>query len=290
MPEYPRPCPQDAIDQLHGPAVGIHDRPPCQHFGISDPLCGPGRRLGELGFFVSRLSFYFPHPLDPETSGRRPTSRSGPTPWRSTRDASLQISWFRCRRGGPGTAGPHRGTGHDEVGRAGRHVLKEWINPSPVGAWTHELLLPRHVAPPPRWLTLSVAMTEGAGPQRRDHSAWPRGATPLSLIIGVTSLVVGVSMVGNADEPLLPLLVLVVGTGIGATLVVVGIRRWLAGGHLPLVLALISGVSAVVAIVLITATDSPTGPALLCGLLGGLMFANVWAIRAARGRRPTPAP
>ena len=132
-------------------------------------------------------------------------------------------------------------------------------------------------------------MTEDVGTQRRDASAWPRGSTPLSIVIGVISLVVGLAMVGSSGSPLLPLLVLVVGIGIGATLIVVGIRRWLAGGHVPALLALISGMTAVVGIVLIVATDSSTGPALVCGLFAGLMFANVWAIRTAARGRPTPA-
>ena len=132
-------------------------------------------------------------------------------------------------------------------------------------------------------------MTEDVRTQRRDDSAWPRGAAPISLIIGVISLLVGLSMVGNAEAPLAPLLVLVCGIGVGATLIVVGIRRWLDGHPVPIVLALISGVCAVVALVLIAATAGPTGPALLSGLIGGLMFANVWAVRTARKRRPTAA-
>lgn len=96
-------------------------------------------------------------------------------------------------------------------------------------------------------------------------------------------------MAGNAEAPLVPLLVLVLGTGTGATLIVVGIRRWLDGEPVPLVLALISGTVAAVALVLITATDSATGPALLSGLVSGLMLANVWAARTARKRRPAPA-
>ena len=134
-----------------------------------------------------------------------------------------------------------------------------------------------------------MTMTGDVGTQRRDASAWPRGSTPLSLVIGVVSLVVGLSMVGGSGSPLLPLLALVVGVGIGATVIVVGIRRWLAGGQVPALLALISGLTAVVGIVLIVATDSATGPALMCGLFAGLMFANVWAIRAAGRGRSTPA-
>ena len=42
MPEYPRPCPQDAIDQLHGPAVGIHDRPPSSTLGYLTRFVGLG--------------------------------------------------------------------------------------------------------------------------------------------------------------------------------------------------------------------------------------------------------
>ena len=132
-------------------------------------------------------------------------------------------------------------------------------------------------------------MTEEASAQRRDASAWPRGATPLSFIIGLISLLVGLSIAGGADSPLLPLLALVVGVLIGATLIVVGIRRWLAGERVPLVLALISGATAIVAIVLISATDSATGPALLCGLFAGLMFANIWAVRAADKHGETPS-
>jgi ABC-type Mn2+/Zn2+ transport system permease subunit len=128
-------------------------------------------------------------------------------------------------------------------------------------------------------------MTQNARTQRRDDSAWPRGAAPISLTVGVISLVVGLVMVGQAEAPLVPLLVLVAGLGIGATLIVVGVKRWLDGGTVPIMLAVISGVSAVVGVVLIGATDGPTGPALLCGLIGGLMLGNVWAVRTARKRR-----
>lgn len=133
-------------------------------------------------------------------------------------------------------------------------------------------------------------MTDEAGAQRRDASAWPRGATPVSLIIGLLSLLVGLSMANAANAPLPPLLALVLGVVIGGTLIVVGIRRWLAGEPIPLVLGVISGVTSIAAIVLIKATDSATGPALLCGLIAGLMFSNIWAVRAADKHGKTPSP
>ena len=102
-----------------------------------------------------------------------------------------------------------------------------------------------------------MAMTEEARAPRRDDSSWPRGAAPVSVVIGVISLLVGFSMAGNADASLLPFLVLVLGMGIGATTIVVAIRGWLAGGQVSLGLVLISGACAVVGIVLIIATDSP---------------------------------
>ena len=127
-------------------------------------------------------------------------------------------------------------------------------------------------------------MTQDARIQRRDDSAWPRGAAPISRAVGVISLVVGLSMAGQAEAPLVPLLVLVAGLAIGATVIVVGITRWLDGGAVPLGLAVLSGVSGVVGVVLTAATDGPVGPALLSGLVSGLMFANVWAVRTARRR------
>ena len=132
-------------------------------------------------------------------------------------------------------------------------------------------------------------MTQNVRTQRRDDSAWPRGAAPISLTVGVISLVVGLSMVGKAAAPLVPLVLLVAGIAIGATLIVVGITRWLDGGNVPIALAVVSGVSAVVGVVLIAATDGPMGAALLSGLVSGLMFANVWAVRTARKRRPAAA-
>jgi hypothetical protein len=132
-------------------------------------------------------------------------------------------------------------------------------------------------------------MTQHTRIQRRDDSAWPRGAAPISLAVGAISLLVGLSMIGRAEAPLVPLLVLVTGIGIGATVIVVGIKRWLDGGTVPLALAVISGVGAVVGVVLIAATDGPVGAALLSGLIGGLMLGNVWAVRAARKRRPAAA-
>lgn len=133
-------------------------------------------------------------------------------------------------------------------------------------------------------------MIQNARTQRRDDSAWPRGAAPISLAVGVISLLIGLSMIGQASEAsLLPLLVLVAGIALGATLIVVGITRWLDGGTVPFGLVVISGVSGVVGVVLTAATDGPVGPALLSGLVSGLMFANVWAVRTARRRRLSAA-
>ncbi|MDF2145224.1 hypothetical protein [Knoellia sp. p5-6-4] len=133
-------------------------------------------------------------------------------------------------------------------------------------------------------------MAPNARPPRRDDSAWPRGAAPISLAVGVISLLIGLSMTGQASEAsLLPLLVLLAGIAIGATVIVVGITRWLDGGTVPLALAGIAGVSAVAGVVLIAAADGPLGPALLSGLVSGLLFADVWAVRTARRRRLSSA-
>jgi hypothetical protein len=42
VPEYPRPCPQDAIDQLHGPAVAFMISRPTSTLGYLTRFVGLG--------------------------------------------------------------------------------------------------------------------------------------------------------------------------------------------------------------------------------------------------------
>jgi len=69
-------------------------------------------------------------------------------------------------------------------------------------------------------------------------------------------------------------------------MIVVGMRRWLSGKDFPAGLGIISAVVAVASWIFAKKTGmTGGGGALLAGLVGGLLLANVWAIQAARANR-----
>jgi hypothetical protein len=77
----------------------------------------------------------------------------------------------------------------------------------------------------------------------------------------------------------------VLGFSCGAVLLVAGIRHWLAGRAVPVRLELFGLAAALAAGVVLYGFDGIIGGAMLAGLMGGILIANVWAIRAARANR-----
>ena len=83
-------------------------------------------------------------------------------------------------------------------------------------------------------------MTEVEPTAPRDDRAWPRGAVPLSLILGLITLAGGI--VGNRGRSIFPLPCLLIGLLAGASLLVIAIRRWLSVGSIPAGLGRFAGI------------------------------------------------
>jgi len=130
------------------------------------------------------------------------------------------------------------------------------------------------------------AMTEAEQVPHRDDRAWPRGAGPISLVVGLAAIAFGVAVTASSAQALISALCLLAGLLIGSSLIVVGMQRWLSGKGIPAGLGMTSVAVAVAAWVFFTVTGmTGGGGALFAGLVGGLLLANVWAIQAARANR-----
>ncbi|MFI6270233.1 hypothetical protein [Micromonospora zamorensis] len=129
-------------------------------------------------------------------------------------------------------------------------------------------------------------MTEAEQVPHRDDRAWPRGAGPMSLFVGLAAIAFGVAVTASSAQALTSALCLLAGLLIGSSLIVVGMRRWLSGKGIPAGLGIASAIAAVAAWIFFRVTGmTGGGGALFAGLVGGLLFANVWAIQAARANR-----
>ncbi|MGK5739262.1 hypothetical protein [Micromonospora sp. URMC 103] len=122
--------------------------------------------------------------------------------------------------------------------------------------------------------------------EHRDDRAWPKGAMPASLLIGLAVVAAGVTVTTASSHVALAALCLLVGLAVGSSLIVIGIRRWLDGQAIPAGLGMVSLLFAVGGLTLNWKTGFVgAGGALLLGLGGGCLLANVWAIRAAGRNR-----
>lgn len=123
---------------------------------------------------------------------------------------------------------------------------------------------------------------------RRDDSAWPRWAVPASLAIIALTLGGGLAIVAAEDVHVVAGACLVTGVLVGLSLMVVAIRRWLAGREIPGWLGLAGAIFMVGGMVgTNAATGTGAGVALMAGMIAGLMMGNIWAIHAARANRST---
>ncbi|MFI7609360.1 hypothetical protein ACIBTV_30200 [Micromonospora sp. NPDC049366] len=127
--------------------------------------------------------------------------------------------------------------------------------------------------------------------EHRDDRAWPKGAAPVSLLVGLAVVAAGIVMTTGSNHVVLAALCLLFGLTVGSSLIVVGISRWLGGQPIPSGLGVVSLLIGVAGLI-VSRLFGFIGPGgtLLMGLAGGLLLANVWAIRAARrNRRPEPS-
>ncbi|MEU2613934.1 hypothetical protein ABZ570_20460 [Micromonospora sp. NPDC007271] len=120
----------------------------------------------------------------------------------------------------------------------------------------------------------------------RDDRAWPKGAMPVSLLVGPAVVAAGITVTAASNHVALAAVCLLAGLVVGSSLIVIGIRRWLGGQAFPAACGMVSGLVAVGGMILTWKTGFVgAGGALLLGLGGGCLLANVWAIRSARRNR-----
>jgi hypothetical protein len=129
-------------------------------------------------------------------------------------------------------------------------------------------------------------MTKAEGLECHDDRAWPRGAVPVSFLIGLAAVGAGIAVTAASNHVPLAGLSLLMGLAVGSLLIVIGMSRWLSGQAFPSQLGIVAGLASVGGGVLawFTGFVGPGG-AFLMGLAGGCMLANIWAIRAARRNR-----
>jgi hypothetical protein len=119
-----------------------------------------------------------------------------------------------------------------------------------------------------------------------DDRAWPRGAVPLSFVVGLAAVGAGIAVTAASDHVLLAGLSLLMGLAIGSLLIVIGMNRWLSGQAFPSQLGIVAVLVSVGGEVLAWSTGFVgPGGAFLMGFAGGCMLANIWAIRVARRNR-----
>jgi hypothetical protein len=128
----------------------------------------------------------------------------------------------------------------------------------------------------------------GAGVPRDDR-AWPRGSFAVSAVLVLIAVGSGVALVvAAASLGTLPATFVaggfVAAFGFGLAAAVPAMRRAIAGRDIPARLTLLQLVGLVVAFV-VMALSGGVGGAMLAGLIGGLLVANMWAIRTARANR-----
>jgi hypothetical protein len=122
----------------------------------------------------------------------------------------------------------------------------------------------------------------------RDDRAWPRASLVTSVLIATIALATGVLVVVYAaDGPvrfLLGVLALAVALGFGIGVSVSGMRRWIDGHDVPTRTRLLP-LAGLLTVFVIWSFDPLSGGTMMAGLIGGLLCANVWAIRVARRNR-----
>jgi hypothetical protein len=131
----------------------------------------------------------------------------------------------------------------------------------------------------------------GPDPVPRDDRAWPRGATVVSLLVGLAAVATAVGLEIGAAHRGGPAMVaipagFVVAFATFLALNVAGMRAWLLGHPFPAGLRLLALAGLGAGFAVLFWYDGPVGGAILAGLTAGVTFSNPWAIRVARRNRP----
>src|SRR5215204_3467934 len=124
----------------------------------------------------------------------------------------------------------------------------------------------------------------------RDDRAWPRSSLPVSVVLIVVAVGAGVGLVvGAAGRDVVGMVVVgggfVVAFAFGVVVAVKGMRPWIAGHPVPGPIRLLEWGAVVVGFVILGLVDVGLGWAIIAGLMGGVLSANVWGIRIARANR-----
>jgi hypothetical protein len=124
----------------------------------------------------------------------------------------------------------------------------------------------------------------------RDDRAWPRSSLLVSVGLGLAAVGSGVGLVFSAAgrgslAMALVTVGFVVAFGFGLAVSVPAMRHWVAGRSVPARFHLLQWTGVIVGLVVLGLFDGRVGGAMLAGVMGGLLVANVWGIRTARANR-----
>jgi hypothetical protein len=124
----------------------------------------------------------------------------------------------------------------------------------------------------------------------RDDRAWPRSSLVVSVGLALAAVGSGVGLVFGAADRGFPAMALVIvgfvaAFGFGLAVSIPAMRHWVAGHPVPVRFRLLQGAGLVVGLVVLGWFDVLVGSATVAGLVGGLLVANVWGVRTARGNR-----
>src|SRR5262245_43836406 len=124
----------------------------------------------------------------------------------------------------------------------------------------------------------------------RDDRAWPRSSLHVSAGLALAAIGSGVGLaIGAAGRGSTAIAFVTVGfvvaLGFGLVVSVRALRHWVAGHAVPRRLQLLQWAGLVGGFVVAARLDVLVGCAMLAGLIGGLLIANISAIRMARTNR-----
>lgn len=124
----------------------------------------------------------------------------------------------------------------------------------------------------------------------RDDRAWPRSSLVVSVALTLAAVGSGVGLAfGAAGRGFLAMALVAVGFvvafGFGLAVSVPAMRHWVAGHSVPGRFRLLQLAGLVVGLVVLGLFDVLVGWAMVAGLMGGLLVANIWGIRTARANR-----
>jgi hypothetical protein len=124
----------------------------------------------------------------------------------------------------------------------------------------------------------------------RDDRAWPRSSLVVSVGLALAAVGSGVGLAfGAAGRGFLATALVTVGFvvafGFGLAVSVPVMRHWIAGHSVPGRLYLLQWAGLIVGFLVLVWLDVLVGWAMIAGLVGGLLVANVWGIRTARANR-----